>query len=973
VLTIIADSIQYDGTVPPFLCVAGQQGGLGWLGISGQAGEGGMLIIQARQYAASASHWSLGASTYGTHVFGATNGGHGVVTGDLQKVFFLPPPSPPSITQQPVSQTNAVGSTVVFSVAVDGTQPLNYQWSLNGTDLAGAVDAVLTLTNVQMSEAGDYRVVVNNSVGTVVSQVAKLSLFIAPPVIISPPPSRMVAPGGNVAFQAVVGGSPPFAYQWRRDGTDIPTGTNATLVLNSVQWTDNGALFSVVVSNAVGVVTSSPPAMLTVLEPPSIITAPGSQTVIVGANAAFVVAASGNAPLSYQWRFNGGRLSGATNSTFTRTNAQPSHAGSYTVVVTNLVGSVTSTPPAVLTVLYPPTITVPPASQTVVAGSNVALSVTASGTAPLSYQWQFNGTNWPGATNLTLVLTNAQATNAGTYTVVVTNPYGSVTSTPPAVLSVLLPVVINVPPASQTVLAGSNVTFSVAASGSTPLNYEWRLNGVSLPGATNATLTLTNVQFSQSGNAYVVRVSNPVGSVTSAPPAVLTVNSPPVITQQPIGQISPVGTNVTLTVAATGTPLLFYQWQRNGTNLLAATSSTLVLNPTTTNLAGVYSVVVSNAFGVIQSQDAMIVVYVGLLIPGKIRAENFVRYYDTTSAPRLESSGDVDGGYSVGYIGAGEWLEYDVYIAIGGQYQAEARVAAGVGGNFRLELDRTNVTGTMTVPYTGGWFTWITISQTNVWLPSGSHTLRFYANTGGYNVNWFRFTSLTMTPSVTVSPTSRAAGVGTDVTFTGLAGGSPPFSYQWQFNGTNLPAATNLTLVLTNVQLANAGDYTLRVTNSVGLATASATLVVGTVWLEGVSQAAGGCQFNVHSPTGAVCVVEASTNLVNWTPVATLTNGTGLLAFTTPVAGFPRRFYRVKAFVNAPSEAPLWLGAASLTTGELEFTLHSAAGKVCVIEASTNLVHWTPTLTVTNLTGAVSLTNAMTGFPYHFFRATHPQ
>jgi hypothetical protein len=73
------------------------------------------------------------------------------------------------------------------------------------------------------------------------------------------------------------------------------------------------------------------------------------------------------------------------------------------------------------------------------------------------------------------------------------------------------------------------------------------------------------------------------------------------------------------------------------------------------------------------------------------------------------------------------------------------------------------------------------------------------------------------------------------------------------------------------------------------------------------------------------------------------------------------------------SVAPLWLGAARLTTGQLEFTLHSLAGKVCVIEASTNLVNWTPALTVTNFTGTVSLTNAMTGFPYRFFRAKHPQ
>jgi hypothetical protein len=71
--------------------------------------------------------------------------------------------------------------------------------------------------------------------------------------------------------------------------------------------------------------------------------------------------------------------------------------------------------------------------------------------------------------------------------------------------------------------------------------------------------------------------------------------------------------------------------------------------------------------------------------------------------------------------------------------------------------------------------------------------------------------------------------------------------------------------------------------------------------------------------------------------------------------------------------APVWLGAARLATGQLELTLHGPAGEVCVIEASTNLVNWTPALTITNLTGTVSLTNAMTGFPHRFFRITHPQ
>src|SRR6185369_7618598 len=108
---------------------------------------------------------------------------------------------------------------------------------------------------------------------------------------------------------------------------------------------------------------------------------------------------------------------------YTIASAQSADAGSYTVTVTNSVGSVTSNA-ATLTVnaaATAPTITTQPASQTVTAGSNATFSVVASGTAPLTYQWLFNGTNISGATNSSLTLTNVQSANAGSYTVTVTN------------------------------------------------------------------------------------------------------------------------------------------------------------------------------------------------------------------------------------------------------------------------------------------------------------------------------------------------------------------------------------------------------------------------------------------------------------------------------------------------------------------------------------------------------------------------
>jgi hypothetical protein len=131
--------------------------------------------------------------------------------------------------------------------------------------------------------------------------------------------------------------------------------------------------------------------------------------------------------VSFQWQFDGTNIAGATNATLTLSDVQSNSAGTYTVTVTDPAGSTTSSN-AVLTLLFPSTITSSPSSQAVVAGTTVMFSGAASGTGPIGYQWQFNGTNIPGATGTSLTVTNALESNAGSYTFVATNLYGSATS-----------------------------------------------------------------------------------------------------------------------------------------------------------------------------------------------------------------------------------------------------------------------------------------------------------------------------------------------------------------------------------------------------------------------------------------------------------------------------------------------------------------------------------------------------------------
>ena len=182
-----------------------------------------------------------------------------------------------------------------------------------------------------------------------------------------------------------------------------------------------------------------------------------------------------------------------------------------------------------------PTINTQPTNQAVLAGSNAAFSVTASGTAPLSYRWQFNGTNIVAATNTTLSLVNVQSTNTGTYTVLVTNAYGSVLSTN-AFLTLLTPPSFTNQPVSQRVSIGCNAAFSVTAGGTAPLNYQWGKGGSPLVGQTNAVLLLANVQVADFTNYFVV-ITNRYGSLTSSN-AVLVQNHPPVAVQDLIQRLA---------------------------------------------------------------------------------------------------------------------------------------------------------------------------------------------------------------------------------------------------------------------------------------------------------------------------------------------------------------------------------------------------------------------------------------------------
>lgn len=349
---------------------------------------------------------------------------------------------------------------------------------------------------------------------------------------------------------------------------------------------------------------------VTVLVPPVVISQPQGAIVSAGVPANLTVAASGTVPLRYQWAFEATPIASATNSMLVLSNPQASNEGYYQVTISNLVGATSSLPVMLRVVPAAPSILAGPASITVSAGSNAIFSVTAAGSAPIWYQWLYNSTPISGATGSQFVVTDAQAGTVGSYQVVVSNSLGAATS-PAATLSVLpAKPVFTLQPPSAWLPMGCTFTLQCLASGTEPLAYQWRRNGTNLTGATQSSLTLSNVNTGDNGS-YTVVATNTFGVTTSAVAYVTVYGSPPAsptFTQQPTSIEVLQGSSVTFNSLATGTAPVSYQWCFYGTNLPGKTSSQLILPSVTSAAAGPYFVVASNAYGATNSATAQLTV-----------------------------------------------------------------------------------------------------------------------------------------------------------------------------------------------------------------------------------------------------------------------------------------------------------------------------------------------------------------------------
>ncbi len=691
----------------------------------------------------------------------------------------------PVIVQQPVDQQVGLGSTVTFSVIATGDTPLTYLWQFNGAALLDETNATLTFYAVQPAQEGDYSVLVSGPGSAIRSASASLRVVTAPRII-QPPQSQGAILGANVTFAVYATGG-GLTYQWQFDGNNLADQTNATLTLVDVDASDAGP-YTVVISNTLSTVISD--AAYLVLTAPAVLTQPQGSTNLVGSTVSLSITATGDLPLTYQWRKDGIPVFGATSSNYILTNAPGSASGMYDVQVINAAGVATSAQASVV-VYVPVAITDGPVGVRVKAPNgftnygksttNITFTASAIGSGPMWYQWQRDGVDVPGADALTLTINNVSLADEGWYTVVVSNQYSSAVSTP-ARLMVTIDPAIRSQPEHQTVATGSVARFSVVALGNPlPLGYKWLRNRVGAPitnvviAATNHTCIISNVNLTQSG-AYTVTVTNSA----YATPFALSANAYLTVVIPPTNQVVVTGTNVTFSVRASCyTNKLGYQWQFNGTNLAGMTSTNLTITNAQLAQCGIYTVLITNpanygtAFSanLLPQTDAPIII-----VPPK---DQVVR---------------AGGGSLFSVLAAGQAPIY---------YQWRHGLS-DIDGATNATLNLANVQS----------------------MDEGDYSVIVTNSFGSVTSSLARL-SISLPPIIVSHPASQTVAEWATVSFSVVAEGSPTLSYQWQFNGADIVGANTASFVINTAELAHQGEYRVVVSNIGGSVTsAPATLTI---------------------------------------------------------------------------------------------------------------------------------------------------
>ncbi len=552
--------------------------------------------------------------------------------------------APPAFTIQPGSKIVSVGNPAVFASLASGLPPPTFQWQRlpsgsstwanlsDGATYNGSISATLTVNATTFAMAGDqFRVVINNTLGSVTSNSATLGIQ-SPPGFSIQPSSQTAITGNAAVFTASATGTPPPAYQWQRlpagngtwanltDGATYNGSATATLTVNATTVAMNGDQFRLFTSNAAGSATSQA-ATLSIQAPVAIVTQPTAQTTLAGSTATFTANVSGLPVPSFQWQ----RLPGG-NGTWVNLTDTANYAGTATatltvnatslamngdkfrLMVSNSINSQTSAVVA-LTVQAPPSITSQPGSLIVLVGQKAVFLVAASGNPNPTFQWRIkpsvggtftsprNGNSSVTITNgtgsSTLAVNNATLTMDGSqYECVASNTINSFNSTVTsqiATLTIAKAPALFPQPATENVTLGQPAVFNVTLVPNTGIpapTYQWQrqvggsgnfvnlTDNATFHGSLTPNLILNATTPDMNGDRYQCFVSNELGNVSvgnvTSNGETLNLTEAPVFSTQPVSQVITAGNSTTFTVAASGLPTaISYQWQ-----MLAAGGST---------------------------------------------------------------------------------------------------------------------------------------------------------------------------------------------------------------------------------------------------------------------------------------------------------------------------------------------------------------------------------------------------------------
>ncbi len=773
---------------------------------------------------------------------------------------------PPSITLQPQSTATCKNWAAVMQVEAEGTGPLTYQWYHNGEVEYGEVSPTFTIHNAQLSDVGQYTVIVTGKCGSVTSDPAQLSVGLGP-FITEQPQGGFPCTGESHTFcVTVLGETPPVFYKWYKDGMPINGADAACYTIESVTMSDTGQ-YSVRVDDACAAVQSAE-VTLAVVAGPVIEDHPASQTACIGGAATFCVTLSeGAEPLTYEWYKDDVLIAGAPNDACLVIDpVESGNAGTYRVSISNFCGAVDSQS-ATLTLAEAPTISANPVDDTVCVGDAATFCVTlAGGTPPLTYEWLKNGVPVSGAPNdACFTIPSADVSDAGQYSVAISNDCGSVTSVA-AEFVVELPPVIGSGPADATICAGETVEFCVTVSGGTaPFAYAWYKDGERLSGADEPCLS---IPASDAGE-YSVHVSNDCGSVASST-ATLTVRPLPTIDQQPGDLTVCVGGNATFCVTLdTGTPPYTYEWHKDGAPIVGAPSS-FCYSIASVSLAdeGEYSVVVTDTCGSVVSADATLTVGgTPQIVSDPVDQLGCVGFPATFCVDVMERGVPLvyswlkDGTpindaneacYTINSVSPSDVAAYSVEVSsiCGSAVSAAATLTLGTAPQIGQDLQNQTVVLGDTVEFCVDVidgtpplsYTWYHDGQPIAGAPDAScfsMASAGVADAGDYAVavsnacaTVFSATAtLTVAepPTIDDDPVAETVCAGDAATFcVTLAGGTPPLTFTWWRDGAVISGAPNADcLTIDPVDLVDAGAYSVQISSGYGsVVSTSAVLTV---------------------------------------------------------------------------------------------------------------------------------------------------